>query len=65
MLAVGLGKLCTQGFYVHWTCDMYTGHVLCTQIEVHKAHAEVYKAHVELHTAYVEPHKAYAELHKV
>ena len=64
MLAVGLGKLCTQGCYVHWACDMYTGHVLCTQIEVHKAHAEVYKAHVGLHTAYVEPYKAYAELHK-
>ena len=64
VLAVGLGKLCAQGCYVHWTCVMYTGHVLCTQTEVHKAQVEAYRAYVELHEAYVELHEAYVEPHK-
>ena len=56
VLAVGLGKLCAQGCYVHWTGVMCTGHVLCTQTEVHKAYVELHKAYVELHRAYVELH---------
>ena len=43
---------------------LYTGYVLCTQTEVHKAAVELHKACIELHKAYVELHKAYVELHK-
>ena len=71
VLAVGLGKLCAQGCYVHWTGVMYTGPVLCAQTEVdkasvglHKAYVELHEAYVGLHKAYVEPHKAYVEPHE-